>query len=129
MSHSEVFVIGAGPAGLTAAYLLTKQSVPTTVIERDPTYVVSYLQAQAFPHEKPTSFHDWVANQFGERLFSIFFKTYTEKVWSMSCDEISVDWAAQRIEGLDHGAPWPMPFADRSRRSSLPAGRTRRSSP
>src|SRR5262249_41922416 len=33
--------------------------------------------------------------------FSIFFKTYTEKVWGMSCDEISADWAAQRIKGLD----------------------------
>jgi protoporphyrinogen oxidase len=42
-----------------------------------------------------------VRNQFGERLFSIFFKTYTEKVWGMSCDEISADWAAQRIKGLD----------------------------
>ena len=39
MSHSDVFVIGAGPAGLTAAYLLTKSGVPTTVIEADPTYV------------------------------------------------------------------------------------------
>jgi protoporphyrinogen oxidase len=41
-----------------------------------------------------------VRNQFGERLFQIFFKTYTEKVWGMSCDEISADWAAQRIKGL-----------------------------
>ena len=40
-------------------------------------------------------------NQFGEKLFSIFFKTYTEKVWGMSCDDISADWAAQRIKGLD----------------------------
>src|SRR5437868_2042698 len=39
MSQSDVFVIGAGPAGLTAAYLLTKQGIPTTVIEADPTYV------------------------------------------------------------------------------------------
>jgi protoporphyrinogen oxidase len=42
-----------------------------------------------------------VRNRFGERLFQIFFKTYTEKVWGMSCDEISADWAAQRIKGLD----------------------------
>jgi len=42
-----------------------------------------------------------VRNKFGERLFQIFFKTYTEKVWGMSCDEISADWAAQRIKGLD----------------------------
>jgi protoporphyrinogen oxidase len=179
MSHSEVFVIGAGPAGLTASYLLTKQGISTTVIEADPDYVggisrtanyknflfdigghrffsrskevvdlwkeilpqdfitrprmsriyydgkyysyplkafealgnlgvvesamcvLSFMYKQTFPNEKPETFHDWVANQFGERLFSIFFKTYTEKVWGMSCDEISADWAAQRIKGLD----------------------------
>src|SRR5207247_9330018 len=48
----------------------------------------------------PRSFEDWVTNQFGRRLFDIFFKTYTEKVWGMSCKEISADWAAQRIKGL-----------------------------
>src|SRR5204863_775099 len=63
--------------------------------------VLSFLHKQAFPTANPENFHDWVANQFGERLFSIFFKTYTEKVWGMSCDEISADWAAQRIKGLD----------------------------
>ena len=63
--------------------------------------VLSFMYKQAFPNDKPVTFHDWVANQFGERLFSIFFKTYTEKVWGMSCDEISADWAAQRIKGLD----------------------------
>ena len=51
----------------------------------------------------PKTFHQWVRNQFGERLFSIFFKTYTEKVWGMSCDEISADWAAQRIKGFSLG--------------------------
>ncbi len=33
-------------------------------------------------------------------MYSIFFKTYTEKVWGISCREISADWAAQRIKGL-----------------------------
>jgi protoporphyrinogen oxidase len=60
--------------------------------------------AKAFPVKNPKTFHDWVRNQFGERLFSIFFKTYTEKVWGMGCDEISADWAAQRIKGLSLGA-------------------------
>ena len=63
--------------------------------------VLSFMYKQAFPNAKPETFHEWVTNQFGERLFSIFFKTYTEKVWGMSCDEISADWAAQRIKGLD----------------------------
>src|SRR5712672_2861522 len=176
---TDVFVIGAGPAGLTAAYCLTKEDPSVIVIEKDPVYVggisrtveyngfmfdigghrffskskevvdlwkeilpddfierprlsriyyngqffsyplkafealnnlgyvesalcvLSFLQKQAFPTANPENFHDWVANQFGERLFSIFFKTYTEKVWGMSCDEISADWAAQRIKGLD----------------------------
>ncbi|WP_158810898.1 NAD(P)/FAD-dependent oxidoreductase [Beijerinckia sp. L45] len=62
--------------------------------------VASFGIAQLFPIKNPKTFHQWVRNQFGERLFRIFFKTYTEKVWGMGCDEISADWAAQRIKGL-----------------------------
>jgi len=176
---AEVFVIGAGPAGLTAAYCLSKEARSVLVIERDPVYVggisrtvdykgflfdigghrffskskevvalwqeilpddfisrprlsriyyngkffsyplkafeallklgvftsaacmLSYAYAKLFPIAPARTFHEWVRNQFGERLFQIFFKTYTEKVWGMSCDEISADWAAQRIKGLD----------------------------
>jgi protoporphyrinogen oxidase len=176
---AEVFVIGAGPAGLTAAYCLTKQTPSVLMIEKDPVYVggisrtvsyknflfdigghrffskskevvdlwreilpddfierprlsriyyggnyysyplsafealsnlgiftsaacmLSFAYAKAFPIAPVKTFHEWVRNQFGEKLFSIFFKTYTEKVWGMSCDEISADWAAQRIKGLD----------------------------
>jgi protoporphyrinogen oxidase len=62
--------------------------------------MLSYGKAQVMPVENPKNFEDWVSNKFGKRLFSIFFKTYTEKVWGMSCKEISADWAAQRIKGL-----------------------------
>ncbi len=62
--------------------------------------MLSYGKAQMMPVDKPKNFEDWVSNKFGKRLFSIFFKTYTEKVWGMSCREISSDWAAQRIKGL-----------------------------
>ncbi|MFN7921675.1 MAG: NAD(P)/FAD-dependent oxidoreductase [Bryobacteraceae bacterium] len=65
--------------------------------------VLSYAKARAFPKPSVKSFEDWITNQFGERLFNIFFKTYTEKVWGMSCKEISADWAAQRIKGLSLG--------------------------
>ncbi|HEX4042208.1 MAG TPA: NAD(P)/FAD-dependent oxidoreductase [Xanthobacteraceae bacterium] len=176
---ADVFVIGAGPAGLTAAYCLTKAERSVLVIERDSAYVggisrtvdykgflfdigghrffsksqevvalwqeilpddfitrprlsriyyngkffsyplkafealvklglftsaacmTSYVYARIFPIAHARTFHDWVRNQFGERLFRIFFQTYTEKVWGLSCDEISADWAAQRIKGLD----------------------------
>ncbi len=63
--------------------------------------MASFGWAKLTPIRNPRTFHQWVRNQFGERLFGIFFKTYTEKVWGMSCDEIAADWAAQRIKGLD----------------------------
>ena len=174
----DVAIIGAGPAGLTAGYLLTKQGKTVAIIERDETYVggisrtvehegyrfdigghrffsksqqvvdlwneilpddfiqrprmsriyyeakfysyplrafealwnlgflrstacmLSYLRYKLFPIKDVKSFEDWTTNQFGKKLYSIFFKTYTEKVWGMPCDEMSADWAAQRIKGL-----------------------------
>ncbi len=62
--------------------------------------VLSYLHAKAFPQHDVRTFEQWVVNRFGRRLFDTFFKTYTEKVWGMPCDQISADWAAQRIKGL-----------------------------
>ena len=187
----ETLVIGAGPAGLTAAYTLAKHCREVLVLEQDPKYVggisrtasykgflfdigghrffskskeivdlwneilpddflerprlsriyyrgkfysyplkafealrnlgllesarcmASFAYAKAFPVKNPRTFHEWVRNQFGERLFGIFFKTYTEKVWGMGCDEISADWAAQRIKGLSLAAA----VADGLRRS------------
>jgi protoporphyrinogen oxidase len=63
--------------------------------------LASYAYARVFPVRDPKTFHLWMRNEFGERLYSIFFKTYTEKVWGMDCDAISADWAAQRIRGLN----------------------------
>ena len=179
---NKAVIVGAGPAGLTAAYELTKQGQRVVVLESDPEYVggisrtvsyhgyrfdigghrffsksgevedlwteilgtdmlqrprsskiyyggqfyayplkpfealsklgiiesclcvMSFLAARTSPTPNPRSFEEWVVNQFGERLFRIFFKTYTEKVWGMSCKEISADWAAQRIKGLSLGS-------------------------
>lgn len=179
-AKKHVVIMGAGPAGLTAAYeLAVHQQVGVTVLEKDPRYVggisrtveqdgyrfdigghrffsksveiedlwteimgddllvrprlsrisykgkyfdyplkafnalsnlglsetirciASYIKARIAPRRNPKSLEDWVTNQFGERLFKIFFKTYTEKVWGMSTKELSADWAAQRIKGLN----------------------------
>src|SRR5713101_2874474 len=182
MMKTTVTVIGAGPAGLTAAYLLSKNEVDVVVLEADPVYVggisrtstykgfhfdigghrffskskavedlwteilpndmlqrprssrifyggkffayplkpfealiklgivqsalclLSWLKARLLPVRDPRNFEDWVSNQFGRRLFNIFVTSYTEKVWGMSCREISADWAAQRIKGLSLGS-------------------------
>ena len=174
----KVVIIGAGPAGLTAAYQLCKEGVPSIVLEKDDVVggisrtvnykgflfdigghrfftkvravdemwrevlgehrflrrsrlsriyfnkrfffyplkatnallglglwncfrmVSSYMRAQMFPKKPERSFEDWICNRFGRRLYETFFKTYTEKVWGIPCNEISADWAAQRIKGL-----------------------------
>jgi len=62
--------------------------------------IASYIWIRLFPIKEVRSFEDWVSNKFGRRLFSIFFKTYTEKVWGIPCNTISADWAAQRIKGF-----------------------------
>jgi protoporphyrinogen oxidase len=175
---TRVAVLGAGPAGLTAAYLLSKRGIPVVVLEADPVHVgglsktlqhrgyhfdigghrffskakavedlwtellpddmlqrprssriyyggkffayplkpmealrklgpwealrcmFSFGAARLSPGEHARSLEDWVVHQFGRRLYEIFFKTYTEKVWGIPCTEISADWAAQRIKGL-----------------------------
>jgi protoporphyrinogen oxidase len=61
---------------------------------------LSFSKAKLFPHAEETNLEQWVANRFGHRLYEIFFKTYTEKVWGIPCSEISADWAAQRIKNL-----------------------------
>jgi protoporphyrinogen oxidase len=53
-----------------------------------------------FPIKDERTFEDWIINRFGLRLYKIFFKTYTEKVWGTPCNQISAEWAAQRIKGL-----------------------------
>jgi protoporphyrinogen oxidase len=61
---------------------------------------LSYLRAQMFPEKPEDTFEQWISNRFGKRLYKIFFKTYTEKVWGIPCDQIMAEWAAQRIKGL-----------------------------
>ena len=62
--------------------------------------VLSYIRAKISPF-KGDSFESWVANAFGYRLYSIFFKSYTEKLWGIKCSELDADFAAQRIKGLN----------------------------
>ncbi len=62
--------------------------------------LLSYFKAKMYPSPVEETFEQWVVNRFGRRLYEIFFKTYTEKVWGIPCTEIRAEWAAQRIQGL-----------------------------
>jgi protoporphyrinogen oxidase len=177
LAERPTVILGAGPAGLTAGYLLCKQGLPVVILEaegqvgglaktevrdgyrfdlgghrfftkakevdglwheimreeflrrprmsriywnrkfldyplRGPDVIkklgpveltrafLSYLWAQLKPKGPEETFEQWVSNRFGKRLFNLFFKSYTEKVWGVPTSEIRAEWAAQRIKGL-----------------------------
>jgi protoporphyrinogen oxidase len=176
--NSRVGIIGGGPAGLTAGYLLAKAGVPLDLYEGSAEYggisrtaqqngwrfdigghrfftkvarvenfwneileaddfllrprmsrifyndkffdyplragnalsglgpfeafrcVASYFWVRIKPPTDQSNFEGWVASRFGWRLYRIFFKTYTEKVWGIEANQIQASWAAQRIKNL-----------------------------
>ncbi|MGD0682994.1 MAG: NAD(P)/FAD-dependent oxidoreductase [Terracidiphilus sp.] len=61
---------------------------------------VSYLRSALLPQREERSLEDFIINRFGKQLYQTFFKSYTEKVWGVPCNEISAEWGAQRIKGL-----------------------------
>jgi protoporphyrinogen oxidase len=65
--------------------------------------ILSYIRWQLFPYPEENTFEQWVTNRFGRRLFLTFFKSYTEKVWGIPTNELSAEWAAQRIKNLSLG--------------------------
>jgi protoporphyrinogen oxidase len=75
--------------------------------------LASYARARLRRRGAEETYEDWVSSRFGRRLFELFFKTYTEKVWGVRTDELRAEWAAQRIDGLSF---WSM------LRAALPGG-------
>lgn len=71
---------------------------------RSTAILVSYLKAKVKKYlrlrPEPETFEEWVTDCFGRSLYKTFFKTYTEKVWGIPCNQIRADWAAQRIKNL-----------------------------
>jgi protoporphyrinogen oxidase len=61
---------------------------------------ISYFKSALFPRPSEKTLEDFLINRFGRQLYLTFFKSYTEKVWGVPCDQISAEWGAQRIKGL-----------------------------
>ncbi len=61
---------------------------------------ISYAASRIKPIKAEKSLEDFLINRFGRELYLTFFKSYTEKVWGVPCDQISAEWGAQRIKGL-----------------------------
>ena len=62
--------------------------------------LASYARARLRRGGEAETYEEWVSSRFGRRLFELFFKTYTEKVWGVGTDELRAEWAAQRISDL-----------------------------
>jgi protoporphyrinogen oxidase len=62
--------------------------------------LASYARARLGRRGAAKTYEEWVSARFGRRLFELFFKTYTEKVWGVGTDELRAEWAAQRISDL-----------------------------
>ncbi len=60
----------------------------------------SYIASALRPIRPEKTLEDFLINRFGRHLYQTFFKSYTEKVWGVPCDQISAEWGAQRIKGL-----------------------------
>jgi len=61
---------------------------------------ISYILTKLFPRKNERTLEDFFINRFGRELYLTFFKSYTEKVWGVACNEISAEWGAQRVKGL-----------------------------
>ena len=62
--------------------------------------LISYALIRVNPPKETNTFEEWVVSKFGKKLFNIFFKTYTEKLWGIPCTKIDAQWASQRIKKL-----------------------------
>lgn len=66
--------------------------------------LLSYVYSRLFPRTPEKTLEDFFINRFGYKLYSTFFKSYTEKVWGQACSEMSAEWGRQRIKGLSISA-------------------------
>ncbi len=60
----------------------------------------SFFKEKIIPTKDKGTFETWVTQRFGKRLYEIFFKAYTEKLWGIKCTDLDSDFAAQRIKKL-----------------------------
>lgn len=65
--------------------------------------ITSYIKEKIVPTPQQDTFEWWVTNRFGKRLYRMFFKTYSEKLWGIPCTELDSDFAAQRIKKFSMG--------------------------
>lgn len=71
----------------------------SSIFHIDKKYIINILFDMFRPRArtKQDNFQEWVMANYGECLYQIYFKDYTEKVWGERCVDLSSDWADKRI--------------------------------
>lgn len=79
---------------------LSKTTLANLGLRRAVRIGLSYVSRRLFPIKEEKSLEDFFINRFGDTLYRLFFKDYTEKVWGVKPSDIKPDWGAQRVKGL-----------------------------
>ncbi len=64
-------------------------------------FAFSYTGAKLAPIQPELTLEDFFINRFGRALYRTFFKSYTEKVWGVPCNELPASWGKQRVKSLN----------------------------
>lgn len=76
-----------------------KNAGMVTILHAGITYLISALQYSVF-NKSIKNMKDAYVAQFGSKLYDMFFRRYSEKVWGLPCEKLSSDWVSQRSAGL-----------------------------
>lgn len=84
---------------LSITDVITKAG-PITIFVAGVTFFKALIQYSIFD-KQVINMKQAYTKQFGSKLYEMFFKIYTEKVWGKPCEELSSDWVSQRSKGLN----------------------------
>ena len=78
---------------------ILKKTGPFTILHAGFAFMWAML-AQSVSNKPPANMKEAYVAQFGSKLYDMFFRRYSEKVWGLPCEKLSADWVSQRSQGL-----------------------------
>lgn len=78
---------------------ILKKTGPLTILHAGFAYFWAIVR-QSISDKPVVNMKEAYNAQFGSKLYDMFFRRYTEKVWGRPCEELSSDWVSQRSKGL-----------------------------
>ena len=79
---------------------MSRDTLSKLGLKRTVRILFSYVRAALCPPRAVKNLEDFFIRRFGKELYLTFFKSYTEKVWGVPCQQISAAWGEQRVKSL-----------------------------